>query len=85
MAEFRKALDKSGVWKWRSSYNDDAALADGTHWALEIVYPDRSVHSTGANSYPNASGKTSMSPGFSRAFPNYLAAVSELCGGRAFQ
>jgi hypothetical protein len=83
--KFRKALDKSGVWKWQPSYDDDANITDGTHWRLDIVYADRSVHSAGANSYPTASGKTRMSPGFSKAFPNYLAAVSELCGGRDFK
>jgi hypothetical protein len=79
--EFRRALDTIDVWKWRDSYMPDEVIFDGTSWTLAVSYPDCSVISRGANSYPDArKDMVQLS-----VFRQLEAAIEALLGGRSFR
>ena len=49
--EFHDSLDKIGVWNWEERY-DDSSILDGTSWLFEVTYKDKSIESSGSNSFP---------------------------------
>ena len=52
-ATFRKALDRAGFWDWDEGYSPTDSIMDGTSWAVEIQWGDRSHESHGSNAYPS--------------------------------
>jgi hypothetical protein len=82
--EFREALDALKVWQWRADYPTNGAV-DGTQWALDIAYADRTLKTHGNNCYPDSTGKPNGSPEPTKAFNLYLAAIKKLTGGKTFQ
>jgi hypothetical protein len=69
--EFRKALDRANVWKWKKYYDSD--ILDGTQWNLRIKYLDAFLHSGGSNNFP-----------LKQEFEQFRAAVTVLLGGQDF-
>jgi hypothetical protein len=63
--EFRRNLDKAGVWQWKATY--DAPVLDGWGYELKVSYPDRHIQSFGANNAPET-------------FDAVFAAVEKLVG-----
>src|SRR5580704_2545188 len=49
--EFRRQLDHLKVWQWKPSYGNKLFVG-GTQWSLDIVYPDRSIHTEGHRDFP---------------------------------
>jgi hypothetical protein len=49
-SEFRRSMDKAGVWEWKPTY--EANVLDGWGWQMKIHYPDRQIESFGANNSP---------------------------------
>ena len=88
--EFREALDRLQVWRWRSDY-PNKHIQDGSQWRLEIQYPDRAIKVTGSNAYPDERGRPWSprwgrgGPWFTRTFEQYRAAVEKLLGGKTFR
>ncbi|MDQ6684744.1 MAG: hypothetical protein M3Z16_06430 [Pseudomonadota bacterium] len=76
----RAELDRLGVWTWRSSYVT-FGVKDGTQWSARIQYADRSLSSSGSNSYPDATGKPTSSPDESASFAQFRAALAKLVPG----
>lgn len=70
-ASFLAALDSLRVWKWQTRY-EDPGVCDGTSWKVEITWGDKSIDSSGSNSFP-------------KAFGAYLDAVRALLGELPFQ
>lgn len=50
-AQFWAAVAEAGAWGWDARY-DDAAVVDGTSWAVRLEYDGRAVEATGSNAYP---------------------------------
>jgi hypothetical protein len=67
-------LDEINLWAWRKMYVPDPVIFDGAGWSLSVSYPDRTVASQGANSFPDW-----------REFGKFEDAVGALLGGRAFR
>jgi hypothetical protein len=82
--EFREILDKINIWQWNTNYINHRVL-DGTRWALEMKYSDRSFKTFGSNCYPQTGGKPNNSPEYTEEFRNYLKAVEKLLGGKTFE
>ncbi|MBI2768830.1 MAG: hypothetical protein HYX47_04365 [Burkholderiales bacterium] len=80
-AVFRDSLNRENVWGWKSNRNSD--VRDGTGWAFEVRYDDRSVTVFGINSYPNASGEPE-GPLQTPAFDALAAALRALVPGCSF-
>lgn len=82
---FRRALDRLNVWCWQANYSDPA-VCDGTGWSAEIVYSDRSLISTGDNSFPGRDGRAlpMTADGTDNTFERFCRAVASLVG-REFQ
>lgn len=80
-AEFRAALDCVDAWGWKKSYFSEEC--DGTGWDLHLKYEDRAIKCHGRNSAPEENGEEKF-PETSKLFGRYLAAVSQLAGGRRF-
>lgn len=80
--EFIKALDAIEVWSWQENY-DNPCVLDGTHWTVEIRYPDREIKASGSNSYPAKQGQAGS---YRRGdeFDLFLKAVQRLIGGKDF-
>lgn len=68
---FLAALDSLRVWRWRSRH-EEPGVCGGTSWKAEITWGDKSIETSGCNSFP-------------RAFEAYLEAVRTLLGGLEFQ
>lgn len=75
--QFRREVDRLGIWEWASYYENPAA--EGTHWRVHIVFGDRAITSEGSNAYPNEDEM-----GVSEDFERFLAALRELLGGVEF-
>jgi hypothetical protein len=73
-AVFWTALDRIGVWGWRSRYNN-ADILDGTQWSVEITNGTLSVKCTGSNLYPCGQDQEYGLP-----FQQFLDAISTLVG-----
>jgi hypothetical protein len=76
---FSDTLDSLRVWRWQNEYV--LRILDGTDWALEIAWGDRSVKSIGCNCYPMADGRPCTSGNSTPTFDRFLVAVSKLVGG----
>src|SRR5437667_1580778 len=50
--EFRRALDEISIWQWQTNYPNPGGIYDGTQWALEIKYQDRTLRTQGNNNFP---------------------------------
>src|SRR4051812_7741950 len=44
-SNFRRALDRQKVWRWKASYKENAT--DSTRWSVKIEYPDHSLAASG--------------------------------------
>ncbi len=82
--EFRRALDELKVWQWKGDY-ENPTVRDGTQWSIEIAYADRLLVSMGSNNFPDSTGRPNGKPQTTEAFKRYLAAVTRLLGGCAFE
>ena len=49
--KFHSTLDAIDVWNWEERY-EDPRIMDGTSWIFEAVYSDKSMKSSGSNSFP---------------------------------
>ena len=67
-----RLFDAFGVGRWKTRYEPDSLVLDGTHWSLEIESPLVSVSSSGDNTYPPR-------------FGTVMAVISALLGGRTFR
>jgi hypothetical protein len=83
--EFRETIDQLNIWQWRADY--PSAVADGTHWSVEIGYADHVLKAHGDNNYPDERGRptNSSEATANQAFKRYLAAIRKLIGGRSFE
>ena len=59
---FRLVCDLLNIWDWKETYVD-RNIMDGHQWSIDLVYPDKTLKSSGSNSYPPggqsiASGRT---------------------------
>ena len=68
--KFHDSLYKIGVWNWEERYENPEIL-DGTSWGFEAVYSDKSLKSSGSNSFP-------------KRFNSLLEAISKLTNGLSF-
>jgi hypothetical protein len=82
--EFREALDALKIWQWRADYPTNGTV-DGTQWALDIAYLDRTLKTHGNNCYADSTGKPSGKPEPTKTFNLYLAAIKKLTGGKTFR
>jgi hypothetical protein len=80
---FRSALDAISVWSWHAEYF--AAVFDGTGWSFSVQYPDRSLSTQGANSYPDAHGNAGPAVIRTAVFQQFESAVEALLGGKRFR
>ena len=69
--KFYEALNKIDVWSWKERY-EDPSIMDGTSWVFEVIYEDKSIKSSGSNSFP-------------KRFNDLLEAISELIQEYGFQ
>jgi hypothetical protein len=69
-AAFLEALDSLRVWSWDERYQSSTML-DGTSWKVEITWEDKTIRSSGSNSFP-------------KTFQAYLEAVDALLAGLPF-
>lgn len=86
---FRQTLDDLNVWAWPKSC-DGPYTFDITYWTVKIHYADRTIESSGSNSYPIADGTCnglpevispdSPAPKASEDFNIFLKAVRDLTG-----
>jgi hypothetical protein len=83
-AEFRATLEANNVWKWRSLYEPDQIITDGTSWFLSITFPDHSIAIRGFNCYPEADGRPGPAVRRTATFINFEKAVQRLIGGKPF-
>lgn len=82
--EFRTTLDAIRVWTWRETYNSaDPDLTQRTTWFLNIEYSDKSVKTSGNNSFPDIDGKAKSGEP-TAYFLRYSKAVEKLVEGRQF-
>jgi hypothetical protein len=90
-------MDAVDVWRWQPSYANPDAV-DGRHWGVEIVWGNKTAHSSGHSAYPGGDARSDdanasepdASPSESESepdavFPAYLRAVEELLGGARFR
>jgi hypothetical protein len=76
---FWQAAGAAGVERWpRVCENRD--VADGGGFTLRLIADAGTWESQGSNSYPQANGRCSGSPDFSRDFRTFTEAVSALIG-----
>jgi hypothetical protein len=76
---FRRTLDRLDIWSWQRKYSDPF-VCDGTGWSAEIVYPDRSLVSSGYNCFPGRDGRALRITGDERdnTFERFSRAVARL-------
>lgn len=82
--EFRRSLDELNVWQWKGDYANQK-VRDGTQWSIDLAYADRSLASMGSNNFPDSTGRPNGKPETTESFKRYLAAVTRVLGGRAFE
>ncbi len=68
---FWAACDKADVWNWKERY-ENPGIVDGTSWRAHVEHGDKSVDSSGCNSFPEG-------------FGIWMTAVRELVGNRQFE
>ncbi|MFP6723334.1 MAG: hypothetical protein VCF25_24135 [Candidatus Poribacteria bacterium] len=56
-------------------------MMDGTNWTLQLKHQDQSIESGGSNNYPDLFEVDSENEEY---FDLFLAAVSDLIGGKSF-
>ena len=76
---FWAALERLGVWRWRSEYS--SSVYDGRQWALEIEYGGKHLAANGSNAYPDALARVVRTVEPTPTFRAFERAVSELLGG----
>lgn len=81
--QFRQALDAINVWSWRADY-PNPSVADGLRWEIDVVYPDRKLHASGKNNYPDDNGRPANSAEQTKAFQRLREAVQALLGDSSF-
>jgi hypothetical protein len=80
---FQAALDAMNVWNWKSNY-DAPNIDDGTQWEVAMKFGGKKIVSRGSNAYPDGKGGVETG-GKSKAFTEFLGAISTLLGGKTFQ
>ncbi len=67
---FWATCDKVDIWSWEERYEDPNIL-DGTSWRAHVEHGEKSVDSSGSNSFPES-------------FGTWMTAVRELVGEDRF-
>lgn len=75
-ARFWEQIDEIGVWQWSREYENPEL--EGAHWYIHMRSGERSVTSEGDTAFPGSCESAEPTEEFKR----FLAALSELIGGR---
>jgi hypothetical protein len=77
--DFRKAIDKAGVWNWTFDY-PNPGVCDGTGWSLLVEYTDRKIKASGSNNFPRKDGSPNGCPSITTPMKTLCKALSRLIG-----
>jgi hypothetical protein len=71
-SRFWRACQKIGISKWKSNYEPEYFVCDGTGWEFNIQGPELTYKGKGNNEFPTG-------------FVSFLSAVRKLLGGLEFE